>query len=45
MNMMVPTTKLLTKHALHIKYRSLIKRLNLKHRHEPDKQSTNERLC
>ena len=42
--MMAPTTRLLTKHALSIKYRSLIRRLNLKHHHEPDKQSTNERL-
>lgn len=42
--MMVPTTKLLAKHALNIKCRSLIRKLNLKHHHEPDKQSTNERL-
>lgn len=42
--MMAPTTRLLTKHALNIKYHSLIRRLSLKHHHEPDKQSTNERL-
>lgn len=42
--MMAPTTRLLTKHTLNIKYHSLIRRLNLKHHHEPDKQSTNERL-
>ena len=42
--MMAPTTRLLTKHALNMKYHSSIRRLNLKHHHEPDKQLTNEQL-